>query len=153
MKLTLSQEWIYLFAFFLSGVLVFFILYVFAIHFIAPAEDVRDYYAGVIDFVEEGNFQEPAAAVAMAPAAASFPGRLTLKINERKPVGGVVLIYRGFEPGHRFRLDVMIPAMDAKAFYPRVFGISEARDGFKLADRRFELVSARETFLHLKLDD
>jgi hypothetical protein len=153
MKPTRSREWFYVSAQFVGGILVFSTLYVFATLFIPPATDVRDYYAGVVDFVEEANFQEPAAVHAAAPGASGFPEMLALKLHEKEREGGLILVYRGLETGGRFRLDVTLPQMDARAVYARVFEISEARNGFNVADRRFTLVSARETFLHLKLSD
>jgi hypothetical protein len=153
MKITRSQEWLHLIAFFVCGVLVFCLLYLFAIRFIPPAEDVRDYYAGVVVFVEEAGFQEPAATTNAPIVATAFPGMPVLELNEEKRVGGLILVYRGLEAGGRFRLDVRVPEMDRQSVYRRVFEISEARDGFRIADRRFTLVSARETFLHLKLVD
>ena len=153
MKPTRSREWFYVSALFICGILVFSTLYVFATLFIPAAADVRDYYAGVVDFVEEANFQEPAAVHAAAPAATGFPEMLALKLYEKEREGELILIYRGLETGGRFRLDVTLPQMDARAVYTRVFEISEARKGFKVAGRRFTLIAARETFLHLKLDD
>ena len=53
MKTTESQQWLHLIGLTVSGVAAFGIVYAAATLFISPAKDVRDYYAGVVHFVEE----------------------------------------------------------------------------------------------------
>ena len=124
---------------------------------IPPAEDYREYYAGVFMFAGE---QVPVDPGPPMPAADSAGGArktagvdedlLMLPLAESRRVGRMELIYRGLLNGGRFRLDVVIPELDPHRAYPRDVSIPEAKDGFSLSGERFQLLAANDGFLHLK---
>ena len=65
-----------------------------------------------------------------------------LSIDRPMVVGNARIFYRGLTDNNRFVLDVMLPDLDPEAYYPYVLNISEAREGFRLADRNFKLITA-----------
>lgn len=135
-------------AFALSGALAFSIFYHIAVRFIPPAEDVRVYYAGIIDIVHHA--PEQTAGNAENVLEGRIGGTLVLKNDEAIEFGESVLIYRGLATDRGFEVDVIIPAFDPHSPFPYSFTVAEARKGFKLVNRSFRLLSATPSFLHLE---
>jgi hypothetical protein len=145
MKITRSQEWLRLVGLASAGVLVFAGVYALALRFIAPAKDVRDYYAGVIHFLDE---RAPDRAGDAPPA--GMAGFVTLKVDRAAAVGRTRLIYRGRRPGNRFAVDVVVPDLDPDAAYPHVLDVPEAKIKFTLGGRNFRLLNVTANYLHLQ---
>ena len=148
MKTTGTDEWLLLSWLTLTGVLVFGVFYFLAVRFITPADDVRDYYAGVVGFVEHS------ATNSVEGSGADHAGRigstLVLKTGAAVELGESILVYRGLTAAGGFEVNVVIPAFDPQSSFPYTFTAAEARKGFKLANRAFRLLSATPTFLHLE---
>lgn len=81
----------------------------------------------------------------------AVPTRIILKLNQAARIGKADIIYRGLESGSKFRIDVVIPEFDPQSFYPYRLDIGEAKKGFRLASRRYRLISAHRVYIHLYL--
>lgn len=152
-----SQQWKYLGLFSVAGVTVFAVLYFLAEALIPPAQDYREYYAGVFMFageqipVDPGPSPKPSVGTHANPNAAGVSSELlTLLLEEPRTVGRIELIYRGLLEHGRFRVDVVIPELDPNRAYPRDVSIEEGRVAFSLSGERFQLLAANDLFLHLK---
>lgn len=85
------------------------------------------------------------------PAAPPVPGdRIPLLLDEAVPLGTLRLFYRGIDAG-TIRIDVIIPALDSVYPYPHRLSREQAESGFRLAGRKFRLVSANRSKLRLLL--
>ena len=131
------------------GFVLFTTYYSLAAISITPAEDINDYYAGVIHFVNpRANREQIELTEKHRSALKDF---YALKIGETSSVGEVDVIFRGVEKGNRFKLEVAIPALDPDSFYAYEYRISKAKEGFILGDRKAKLLSANKRTLHLML--
>lgn len=147
MKITRRREGLLLAALTMFGVVSFGVFHFFAFRFITPAEDVRDYYAGVIGFEDTAG---PSEAVVRAKPGGAIGATLMLARDEEVPIGEAVVIYRGPASGNRFDIDVIIPAFDPQSPFHHRLSIAEARKGFTLARHSFRLLSATRSILHLE---
>lgn len=147
MKITRRREWLLLAALTIFGVVSFGVFHFFALRFITPAEDVHDYYAGVIGFEDTAG---PSEAAVRAEPGGAVGTTLMLTLNEEFPIGETVLIYRGLASGNTFDIDVIIPAFDPQSPFHHRLSITEARKGFTLARHTFRLLAATRTILHLE---
>ena len=147
MKITRRREGLLLAALTIFGVVSFGVFHFFAFRFITPAEDVRDYYAGVIGFEDTAG---PSELVVRAKPGGAIGATLMLARDEEVPIGESVVIYRGLASGNTFDIDVIIPAFDPQSPIHHHLSIAEARRGFTLARHSFRLLSATRTILHLE---
>ncbi len=148
MKTTRTREWLALWVLTLSGALAFSVFHYFAVRFISPADDVRDYYAGVIGFVDHA--PEKTLERARGVLGGRIGATLVFKNNEAVELGEAILIYRGLAAANGFAIDVIIPAFDPQSPFPYTFTIANARKGFSLVNRNFRLLAATPSFLHLE---
>jgi hypothetical protein len=83
---------------------------------------------------------------------ASRPGRSRFLLERDRVVSinGRQLVYRGLQPPHHFRVDVIIPALDPQSKYIYRIDKVAACEGFYLAGKRFRLVAARKSRLLLE---
>ena len=148
MKTTGSDEWLLLSALTLAGVLVFGVFYFLAVLFIPPADDVRDYYAGVVGFIDHRDV------IPAGGSGAGSTGRIgdtvVLEIGAAVELDDIILVYHGPTAAGGFEVNVTIPAFDRQSPFPYSFTAAEARKGFRLANRRFRLLSATPSYLHLE---
>ena len=142
MKITRRREWLLMAALTMFGVFHFF-----AFLFITPAEDVHDYYAGVIGFEDTAG---PSEVVVRAEPSGAIGATLMLTRDEEIRIGETVVIYRGLASGNTFDIDVIIPAFDLQSPFHHRLSIAEARKGFTLASHSFRLLSATRSILHLE---
>jgi hypothetical protein len=147
MKITRRREWLLMAALTMFGVVSFGVLHFFAFRFITPAEDVRDYYAGVIGFEDTVGSSTVAVGAKLGGA---LGATLMLTRDDEVPIGETVVIYRGLAPRNAFDLDVIIPAFDPQSPFHHRLGIAQARKGFTLASHSFRLLSATPSILHLE---
>ncbi|MGD9247467.1 MAG: hypothetical protein PVI60_05890 [Desulfobacteraceae bacterium] len=68
--------------------------------------------------------------------------RIVLEINRDHAVGKSILTYRGLEGRSKFRLDVVVPELDAQYTYLHKFDIDQARKGFQVGGEHLRLISA-----------
>jgi len=148
MKTTRTREWLALWVLTLSGALAFSVFHYFAVSFISPADDVRDYYAGVIGFVDHA--PEKTLERARGVLGGRIGATLVFKNNEAVELGEAILIYRGLAAANGFAIDVIIPAFDPQSPFPYTFTIANARKSFSLVNRNFRLLAATPSFLHLE---
>ena len=141
------REGLLLAALTMFGVVSFGVFHFVALRFITPAEDVRDYYAGVIGFEDTAG---PSELVVRAKPGGAIGAILMLVRDEEVPIGESVVIYRGPASGSTFDIDVIIPAFDLQSPFHHRLSIAEARKGFTLARHSFRLLSATRTILHLE---
>ena len=147
MKITRRREWLLMAALTMFGVVSFGVFHFFAFLFITPAEDVHDYYAGVIGFEDTAG---PSEVVVRAEPSGAIGATLMLTRDEEVPIGEIVVIYRGPASGNTFDIDVIIPAFDPQSPFQHRLNIAEARKGFTLASHSFRLLSATPSILHLE---
>lgn len=147
MKITRRREGLLLAALMIFGVVSFGVFHFFALRFITPAEDVRDYYAGVIGFEDTAG---PSGLVVRTKPGGAIGATLMLVRDEGVPIGETVVIYRGPASGNAFDIDVIIPAFDPQSPFHHRLGIAEARKGFTLGRHSFRLLSATGSILHLE---
>ena len=147
MKITRRREGLLLAALTMFGVVSFGVFHFFAFRFITPAEDVRDYYAGVIGFEDTAG---PSELVVRAKPGGAIGATLMLVRDEGVPIGETVVIYRGLASGNTFDIDVIIPVFDPQSPFHHRLGIAEAKKGFTLARHSFRLLSATRSILHLE---
>jgi len=147
MNITRRREWLLLTALTMFGVVSFGVFYFFAFRFITPAEDVHDYYAGVIGFEDTAG---PSGGVVRAQPSGAIGTTLMLTRDEEVRIGETVVIYRGLASGNTFDIDVIIPAFDLQSPFHHRLSIAEARKGFTLASHSFRLLSATRSILHLE---
>ena len=151
MKTTRRHEWLLLSTLTLTGILLFSLFHIFAVRFIPPAEDVRDYYAGVVGFVDHMAGHNAADTIdADVDRTGRIGNTLVLKFSEAVKLGGSILIYRGLTSTGGFEINVVIPAFDPERPFPYTFTAAEARKGFSLVNRSFRLLSATRSYLHLE---
>ena len=147
MKITRRREWLLMAVLTVFGVVTFGVFHFFAFLFISPAEDVHDYYAGVIGFEDTAGTLEEAVGAAPGGAIGAI---LMLRRDEEFPIGETVVIYRGLASGNTFDIDVIIPAFDPQSPFHHRLSIAGARKGFTLANHSFRLLSATRSILHLE---
>ena len=103
------------------------------------------------DFDYERSLQEPhltlVSPINRPPA--PIPGLLILPIDEPVAYAGYQFIYRGLSQSGRFRLDLLIPDLEAGYGYPHHFDVSDARKGFSLGGQRFALTAVGPSVLRL----
>jgi hypothetical protein len=73
---------------------------------------------------------------------ASGNSKIVLEINRDQAVGKAILTYRGLEGRSTFRLDVIVPELDAQYTYLHKFDIDQARKGFQVGGEHLRLISA-----------
>jgi hypothetical protein len=147
MNITRRREWLLLAALTMFGVVSFGVFHFFAFRFITPAEDVHDYYAGVIGFEDTAG---PSEVVVRAEPSGAIGATLMLTRDEEVRIGETVVIYRGLASGNTFDIEVIIPAFDPQSPFHHRLSIAEARKGFTLASHSFRLLSATRSILHLE---
>jgi hypothetical protein len=76
--------------------------------------------------------------------------RLVLPLDQPLLSGGLAITYRGMMDSGHFRLDMVIQRLDSSVTYPLDLVVSEARQGFRLADRRFTLEQITPIYLRLR---
>jgi hypothetical protein len=98
-------------------------------------------------------FQPPGRQNSQKADAAKVAGqeKLLLLINQKQSAGKSELIYRGLVGSSEFRIDVIILELDPKVSYPYRFKITQAKKSFRLADRYYQLISAKKGALRLRL--
>ncbi|MEJ2474554.1 MAG: hypothetical protein P8Y74_11790 [Desulfobacterales bacterium] len=146
-NITRRYEWLLLAALTMFGAVSFGVFYFFAFRFITPAEDVHDYYAGVIGFEDTAG---PSEVVVWEEPSGAIGATLMLTRDEEVHIGETVVIYRGLASGNTFDIDVIIPAFDLQSPFHHRLSIAEARKGFTLARHSFRLLSATRSILHLE---
>lgn len=76
--------------------------------------------------------------------------RMVLPLGQSLRSEGLKMTYRGMTEDGRFRLDLVIENLDAGVTYRRAFAVAEARDGFRIGDRRFALVKITPLYVRLR---
>jgi hypothetical protein len=76
--------------------------------------------------------------------------RLVLPINQPLNFRGLEITYRGTPENGSFRLDVVIPGLDANFPYQRDLKIQKAEGGFTLAEHRFTLEKITSYYVRLR---
>ena len=150
MNTTETQQWFYLLISTIAGLVIFALFYVFAVVFIPPAEDVRDYYAGVVHFVEESLPSQNRVRVVLPPPGEVYKDFYTLKFNETVRIDHFRVIYRGVESNGRLQLEVANTQLDPESFYALSADKDTATGSIRIGNQRFRVLSARSGFLHLQ---
>jgi hypothetical protein len=79
-------------------------------------------------------------------------GQWVLPLGQTLVSGGLEITYRGMSDPGVFRLDIVVRSLDAEVAYPRTIGVRDARSGFMIADRRFQLANITPLYLRLLSD-
>ena len=147
MKKTRTSDLVNLGLFTLFGLAVLGMFYVFAVKTIPPADDIREYYAGVVHFVELEIDKEKG--LVLAAPRMNYKNIITLRIDETQTVGDVDVVFKGLSRDSRFKLAVANPELDPNSFYARDYSISEAKEGIRIGSQKVKLLTARGNLLHL----
>ena len=75
--------------------------------------------------------------------------RVVLVKDSAIKLNRTIVTYRGLEGGD-IRLDVVILDLDPNYAYPKQISKAAAREGFRLGDRAYRMVSARRNTLELR---
>ena len=76
--------------------------------------------------------------------------RLVLPLNQPLLSQGLEITYKGMVESDGFRMDMVIPSLDASVTYPQEFSVPKARHGFTMADRHFTLEKITQRYLRLR---
>jgi hypothetical protein len=79
-----------------------------------------------------------------------YPGEMILPLGKPVPVADLNLIYRGPAGSGRFRVDVVIPALDPNYAYSKELSPSEKGNVVSLYGQRFEIMGITNAVLRLK---
>ncbi len=101
------------------------------------------------DEVRHGRTSIPMAKMAEPALSPLGNSKIILRLNRRTRVGKALMTYRGLEGQSTFRLDVIVPELDAKTTYSRKMRMAEARRGFQAGGQHFELLSAGKSKIRL----
>lgn len=87
-----------------------------------------------------------------APTRSASPDSeaLALPLDAKVAVAGLVLIYRGTSGSEKFRLDVIIPALDPNFAYAQELKVKEACQELRLSDERFKVTAISPHRLELR---
>ena len=77
--------------------------------------------------------------------------KLFFLINQKQSIGKTALIYRGLVGQSEFQIDVIILELDPQVSYPYRFKIVQAKKSFRMANRNYQLITAKKGALRLKL--
>ena len=149
MKTTETQQWFYLMMLTIAGTVFFGFFYLFASLFIPPAEDVRDYYAGIVVFTEKSLPKQNQVKVVLPPPEEVYKDFYALQVNKPTPIEDYQVIYRGPESSGGFRLEVANSKLDSESYYTYTFSEKEIAGGIRIGGQRFTVLSARPRVLHL----
>ena len=150
MNTTETQQWFYLLISTIAGIAVFGLFYVLAVFFIPPAEDVRDYYAGVVHFTQESLPPQNRVRVVVPPPGEIYKDFYGLKRNEPMRIDHYRVIYRGLEGSGRFKLEMANTKLDPKSFYTLTFQPETPSGTIRIGNQIFSVLSARTSILHLR---
>ncbi len=159
MKITRTKEWLLLTVFTLFGIVVFSFLYYIFYGIVSTADDVNYTFKNVFPYSGEtipvfSNGPDTALTEPENRASIETANKIIMMaIHQARDIGVAAIIYRGLEGSKKFRIDVMISELDPEVFYPYRFDIRGAKKGFRLANTKFKLLSARKSYLHLQLVD
>jgi hypothetical protein len=157
MRITNMREWLMIMTCALFGIFTFSGIYYLIDRAVASAKEVHNpLKSGVPSAGEHTSLGSNDAVRHWVMAAsdrspAAVPRRVILKLDQAARIGKADITYRGLESGSKFRIDVVIPEFDPQAFYPYRLNISEAKKGFRLARRKYRLISAHKAYVHLYL--
>jgi hypothetical protein len=107
------------------------------------------YAAGAFPFFTDMDVRQYSRSLSAAGRQTAGQPVLVIGLNEDKTVGRTTIIYRGLESGSRFRLYVIIPELDPEVAYPHHMSKSEAKQGFRLANESFQLLTVRKRYISL----
>ena len=84
-----------------------------------------------------------------------WPAKLTddnmlLPLNQPLLYEGLEITYQGMSASDRFRLTIAIHNLDANVAYPLSYSVVEAKRGFMVADRQFQLEKISDVYLRLR---
>jgi len=156
MKTTHTNEWMLLTAYTLFGIVALSLFYFIFYSTVSTADDVHYTFKNVFPYSGEvvPVFTNDTGTVVTeavnSDAIETADKVITMAIHRARDIGDTVVIYRGLEGSDTFRVDVMIPELDPEVIYPYWFDIQDAKKGFRLAERRFKLLSARKSYLHFQ---
>jgi hypothetical protein len=139
MKETLSRDWLYLLAFVVFGLIAFAVLHHMAVIFFPPERAYTNPTTYRALQFRESQIDHPL----------SKKEKISLSINQQVVFGKAGLTYRGLEKGAKFKIDVVIFDFDPKTAYTCAFNIFDAKNGFRLVNRNFKLISAQKKTIRL----
>ena len=80
-----------------------------------------------------------------------YRGEIILPLDQPVSIANLELTYRGPTGSGKFRLDVIIPALDPEYAYPNILGGSAGGKSFSLYGQRFKISAVGKYVLRLKL--
>ncbi len=75
--------------------------------------------------------------------------KIMLSIGDAKVIDGIKIVYRGKERRSDFKLDVFVLDFDREMSFPHTLDVKQAKKGFRLSGKNFQLISARKHRVHL----
>jgi hypothetical protein len=142
MKTTRTNEWLYFLTFALACVVVFSVVYYLFGNLFTPAfRQPEPYAAAYSQKTRQDLKRQMESGITSSPKPTE---KIEIGINQKIRIGNAFIIYRGLEGRSQFKVDVVVPELDPQAFYPYVLNIGDARKGFRLRNRDFELKAVNE---------
>ena len=78
-----------------------------------------------------------------------YKDKIMLSKGDAKVIDGIKIVYRGKERRSDFKLDVFVLDFDREMPFPHTLDVKQAKKGFRLSGRDFQLISARKHRVHL----
>lgn len=140
---TRNQKWWILFFLCLCGVFFGYLIYLLATRGVDPS-----YSRWMVRSSEPVRIEQRAH---VSQNGISSQDNYLLKLNHPQIIGKLKIIYRGIE-SKAILIDFVLLELDRDYIYHRRIPIIEAKDGFRLSDKRFKLESIRKDSIRLLPD-
>ena len=75
--------------------------------------------------------------------------KIMLAKGDAKVIDGIKIVYRGSERRSEFKLDYFVLDFDREMPFARTLNVKQAKKGFRLSGKDFQLISARKHRVHL----
>jgi hypothetical protein len=76
--------------------------------------------------------------------------KIMLSKGDAKIIDDIKIIYRGSDNRSQFRLDVFVLNFDREMPFVHTIDVNQAKKGFRIAGKDFQLISARKHRVHLR---
>ena len=75
--------------------------------------------------------------------------KIMLSKGDAKVIDGIKIVYRGSERRSQFKLDVFVLDFDREMPFAHTLDVKQAKKGFRLSGKDFQLISVRKHRVHL----
>jgi len=75
--------------------------------------------------------------------------KIMLSKGDAIVIDNIKIVYRGFERRSEFKMEYFVLEFDREMPFARILDVKQAKKGFRLSDKDFQLISARKHRVHL----